>query len=159
MELNDWVLALHLLSAFALVAAMIVFWVGIVVIRRTDLPEQVVAAGRLFPVAVVAVSVGSLGTIIFGIWLAISLDGVAVWSGWVIAAIILWAIGTETGRRGGAYFSAATDRATESVAAGNTAPDAKLAELGRTQHGLMLHTVSSLVIILILIDMIWKPGA
>jgi hypothetical protein len=159
MELNDWVLALHLLSAFALVAAMIVFWVGIVVIRRTDLPEQVVAAGRLFPVAVVAVSVGSLGTIIFGIWLAISLDGVAVWSGWVIAAIILWAIGTETGRRGGAYFSAATDRATESVAAGNTAPDAKLAELGRTQHGLMLHAVSSLVIILILIDMIWKPGA
>ena len=51
MELNDWLLALHLLSAFSLVAAMIVFWVGIVVIRRTDLPEQVVAAGRLFPVA------------------------------------------------------------------------------------------------------------
>ncbi len=53
----------------------------------------------------VAVTVGSLGTIIFGIWLAISLDGVAVWSGWVIAAIILWAIGTETGRRGGTYFA------------------------------------------------------
>ena len=104
MELNDWLLALHLLSAFSLVAAMIVFWVGIVVIRRTDLPEQVVAAGRLFPVAAVAVTVGSLGTIIFGIWLAISLDGVAVWSGWVIAAIILWAVGTETGRRGGTYF-------------------------------------------------------
>ena len=159
MELNDWVLALHLLSAFALVAAMIVFWVGIVVIRRTDLPEQVVAAGRLFPVAMVAVTVGSLGTIIFGIWLAISLDGVAVWSGWVIAAIILWAVGTETGRRGGTYFSAATDRATESVAVGNTAPDVELAELGRTPHGLMLHAVSSLVILLILVDMIWKPGA
>jgi hypothetical protein len=127
MELNDWLLALHLLSAFALVAAMIVFWVGIVVIRRTDLPEQVVAAGRLFPVATVAVTLGSLGTIIFGIWLAISLDGVAVWSGWVIAAIILWAVGIETGRRGGTYFSAAIDRATESVAAGNTARDAELA--------------------------------
>jgi hypothetical protein len=159
MELNDWLLALHLLSAFALVAAMIVFWVGIVVIRRTDLPEQVVAAGRLFPVATVAVTLGSLGTIIFGIWLAISLDGVAVWSGWVIAAIILWAVGIETGRRGGTCFSAAIDRATESVAAGNTAPDAELAELGRTPHGLMLHSVSSLVILLILVDMIWKPGA
>jgi hypothetical protein len=159
MELNDWLLALHLLSAFALVGAMIVFWVGIVVIRRTDLPEQVVAAGRLFPVATVAVTLGSLGTIIFGIWLAISLDGVAVWSGWVIAAIILWAVGIETGRRGGTYFSAAIDRATESVAAGNTAPDGELAEVGRTPHGLMLHSVSSLVILLILVDMIWKPGA
>ena len=159
MELNDWVLALHLLSAFALVAAMIVFWVAIVVIRRTDLPEQVVAVGRLFPAATVAVTVGSLGTIIFGVWLAISLDGVAVWSGWVIAAIILWAIGTETGRRGGTFFTAAIDRATERVASGSTGPDPELARLGRTQHGLMLHSISSLAILLILVDMIWKPGA
>jgi hypothetical protein len=159
MELNDWVLALHLLSAFALVAAMIAFWVAIVVIRRTDLPEQVVAAGRLFPAATVAVTVGSLGTIIFGVWLAISLDGVAVWSGWVIAAIILWAVGTETGRRGGTFFAAANDRATELVASGNVSPDAKLAELARTQQGLMLHSVSTLAILLILVDMIWKPGA
>ena len=72
---DDWLLALHLLSAFALVGAIIVFWVAIVAIRRTDLPEQVVAAGRLLPVANVVVTVGSLGTIIFGIWLAIALDG------------------------------------------------------------------------------------
>jgi hypothetical protein len=159
MELNDWVLALHLLTAFSLVAAMIVFWVAIIAIRRTDLPEQVVAAGRLFPVGVVAVAIGSLGTIFFGVWLAISLDGVAVWSGWVIAAIILWAVGTEAGRRGGTFFAASIDRATELVASGNTGPDAELAELGRTQRGLMLHTVSTLAVLLILIDMIWKPGA
>ena len=158
MELNDWLLALHLLSAFALVAAMIVFWVGIVVIRRTDLPEQVVAAGRLFPVAARRGTVGSLGTIIFGIWLAISLDGVAVWSGWVIAAIILWAIGTETGRRGGTFFGRPRPRDGERCRREH-GPDAKLAELGRTQHGLMLHSISSLAILLILIDMIWKPGA
>ena len=36
-------------------------------------------------------SVGSLGTIIFGVWLAISLDAYQVWDGWVIAAIVLWA--------------------------------------------------------------------
>jgi hypothetical protein len=159
MELNDWVLALHLLSAFSLVAAMIVFWIGIVAIRRTDLPEQVVAAGRLFPVAGVAVTVGSLGAIIFGVWLAISLDGVAVWSGWVIAAILLWAFGIEMGRRSGPVYTACTDRAKELVAAGQTGPDAKLAELGRTQQGLMLHSVASLAILLILVDMIWKPGA
>jgi hypothetical protein len=159
MELNDWLLALHLLSAFSLVAAMIVFWVATVVIRGTDSPEQVVAAGRLFPVATVAVTVGSLGAIIFGVWLAIALDGVAVWSGWVIAAIILWAIGTETGRRGGTFFEACIARAKELVASGQTGPDAKLAELGRSQQGLMLQTVASVAILLILVDMIWKPGA
>jgi hypothetical protein len=159
MELNDWVLALHLLAAFSLVAAMIVFWVAIVTIRRTDLPEQVLAAGSLLPVAKVAVGVGAIGVIVFGVWLAISLDGVAVWSGWVIAAIVLWAVATETGRRADPLFAACVDRAKELVAAGNTGPDAQLAELGRTQRGLMLHSLATLAILLILVDMIWKPGA
>jgi len=159
MELNDWLLALHLLSAFALVAAIIVFWVAIVAIRRTDSPEQVVAAGRLFPAATAVVAIGSLGSIIFGVWLAIALDGVAVWSGWVIIAIALWAVGTEMGRRSGPFYVAAIDRAKELVAAGQTGPDAKLAELGRSQQGLMLHSVASIALLLILVDMIWKPGA
>ena len=159
MELNDWLLALHLLSAFSLVGAIIVFWVAIVAIRRSDSPEQVVAAGRLFPAATVVVAIGSLGSIIFGVWLAIALDGVAVWSGWVIIAIVLWAIGTEVGRRSGPFYVAAIDRAKELVAAGQTAPDAKLAELGRSQQGLLLHSLASVALLLILVDMIWKPGA
>ncbi len=31
--------------------------------------------------------------------------------------------------------------------------------LNRTQNGLYLHTASSIALLLILIDMIWKPGA
>ena len=158
MELNDWLLALHLLSAFSLVAAMIVFWVGVVVIRRTDLPEQVVAAGRLFPVAGVAVTVGALGTIIFGVWLAISLDGVAVWSGWVIAAIILWAIAVELGRRGGQGYGAAGMEAQRLAQAG-TETSPVVAETFRASRAFQFHTVSSVLILLLLIDMIWKPGA
>ena len=105
-------------------------------------------------------TVGSLGTIIFGVWLAISLDGVAVWSGWVIAAIILWAVGTETGRRGGTYF-AACHRPREGARCfrADTAPTRSSPSSARTQHGLMLHSISSLAILLILVDMIWKPGA
>ena len=61
MELNDWLLALHLLSAFALVAAIVLFSVVIVAVRRTDSPEQVASAGRLLPVGNIAVVVGSLG--------------------------------------------------------------------------------------------------
>ena len=159
MTLDDWLLALHLLSAFALAAAIVLFWVAILTMRRTDLPEQVVAAARLLPVGGVAVVVGSLGVVIFGIWLAISLDGIEVWNGWVLAAIVLWAVASETGRRGDPAFAPCVARAKELVAAGQTGPDAKLAELARTQRGLLLHTVATVAVLLILVDMIWKPGA
>ena len=159
MEFNDWLLALHLLSAFALVAALVVFSAATVAIRRTDLPEQVASAAKLMTAGNVIVVVGSLGVIIFGIWLAIALDGVQVWDGWVIAAIVLWAVATEVGRRAGPEFQPSLDRAKELVASGQTGPDSRLAELARTQRGALLHSLSTLATLLILIDMIWKPGA
>ena len=36
---DDWLLALHVLSAFALVAGIVFFWVMIVAVRGTDTPE------------------------------------------------------------------------------------------------------------------------
>ena len=159
MALNDWLLALHLLSAFALVGALVLFSVVIVVVRRTESPEQVVSAGRLLPVGNVAVIVGSLGVIVFGVWLAISLDGVKVWDAWVLAAIVLWAITSEAGRRSDPEFAPAIERANELVAAGQLGPDAELAGLTRTSKGMTLHLIATVGTLLILIDMIWKPGA
>jgi hypothetical protein len=159
MRLDDWLLALHLLSAFALVAALVLFWVVVVVVRRTDLPEPSVSAGRLLPVGNVAVVIGSLGTIVFGVWLAISLDNVQVWDGWVIAAIVLWAVASESGRRSDPEFAPAIARAQELLAAGQTAPDEQLGALNRTSKGFLLHSVATVATLLVLIDMIWKPGA
>src|SRR6476646_9955446 len=104
MSFDDWLLALHVLSAFALVGAMVLFWVMIVALRRNPLPESVASAARLSPVGRAVIGVGVAGTLIFGIWLAIALDGVKLWNGWVIAALILWALGTETGRRSGVEY-------------------------------------------------------
>ena len=42
---------------------------------------------------------------------------------------------------------------------GVTAGDPELLALNRTSRGLRLHTAASLFVLLILIDMIWKPGA
>ena len=159
MEWNDWLLAFHLLSAFALVAATILFWVFILTIRRTDEPEQVASVSRLLPVGTVVVAVGSLGTLIFGIWLAIALDGIQVWDGWVIAAIVLWAITTETGRRADPEFAPAVARGRELVVAGQTAPDPELHRLATANRGLLFGSISTLAVLLLLIDMIWKPGA
>ena len=122
MELNDWLLALHLLSAFALTAAIVLFWIVVIAVRRTTSPEQVASAGRFLPVGNVAVVVGSLGVIVLGVWLAISLDRVQLWDAWVIAAIVLWAISSEAGRRSDPEFAPCIARANELVAAGEDRP-------------------------------------
>ena len=61
MELNDWILALHLLSAVALVAALTAFSVMIVALWRTDDPAAVTSFVRLGLVGNVLVTIGSLG--------------------------------------------------------------------------------------------------
>ena len=159
MGLNDWILALHLLSAFALVGAMVLFWILVVALRRTDVPREVAGINDVAKIGTVVIGVGTLGTIVFGVWLAISLDAYKVWDGWVIAAIVLWAIATETGRRGGVEYQRAGDRARELQAAGETGPSSELAALNRSPTALLMHTVSSVAVLLVLFDMIWKPGA
>ncbi|MDQ5820412.1 MAG: hypothetical protein M3540_03125 [Actinomycetota bacterium] len=157
--MNDWILALHVLSAFALVAGIVLFWILVVAGRRTDLPEATVRMGPVAKVGNVAVGIGGTGTIVFGIWLAISLDAYKVWDGWVIAAIVLWAIAMETGRRAGAAFIAGMKRAGELQASGQTGPSAELLALNRTASGLLMHSLTTIAVALILLDMIWKPGA
>jgi hypothetical protein len=159
MEWNDWLLALHVLSAFALAGAIVFFWAVVFALRRAELSEDIVSVGRLMPIGSIVVGVGSVGALIFGIWLAISLDGVQVWDGWVIAAIVLWAIATETGRRSGEAFGEGIKKAAANVAAGRAGPDAEAQALVRSSHALMLHTVATVVVVLILADMIWKPGS
>ncbi len=159
MDVNDWILALHVLSAFALVAGIVLFWILVVAGRRTDLPEATVRMGPVAKVGNVAVGIGGTGTIVFGIWLAISLDAYKVWDGWVIAAIVLWAIAMETGRRAGAAFIAGMKRAGELQASGQTGPSAELLALNRTASGLLMHSLTTIAVALILLDMIWKPGA
>jgi hypothetical protein len=132
---DDWILALHVLSAFALIGAMIVFWVVFFAAWRGADPndERLGSVGR---VGVVGVIVGSLGTLVFGTWLALSVGGYDLWDGWILAAYVLWVIGVGTGERSGKA----------------------LAE-GETHRGLLLHTISSVAVLLLLADMIWKPGA
>ena len=38
-------------------------------------------------------------------------------------------------------------------------PSAELLALNRTSRGVLLHAIASAALLLILVDMIWKPGA
>jgi hypothetical protein len=155
---DDWILSLHVLSAFALVGAEVIFWIMIVSLWGTDSTGRVASLMRVSQVGTVLVSVGSLGTIVFGVWLAISLDAYELWDAWVIAAIILWAIAVELGRRGGQGYGAAGMEAQRLAQAG-TETSPVVAETFRASRAFQFHTVSSVLILLLLIDMIWKPGA
>lgn len=136
MSFDDWILALHVLSAFALAGAMVLFWAlyGAAWVGVDPASSALMRLGRL---GSVVVGVGFAGTLVFGVWLAISLDAYQLWDAWVIIALVLWAIGGALGSRAG-----------------------KLAqEKGMMRESLLFHAGSSVVVVLLLIDMIWKPWA
>jgi hypothetical protein len=156
---KEWMLAFHVLSAFSLFAGMILFWVLIVVGRRIDTPADTLRLGPVAKVGNATVGIGLGGTIIFGVYLAFAVDSYAIWDGWILAALVLWFVGTGVGRKTGEAFLEGPKKALELEGAGLTGPNAELLALNRTSRGLAYHAATSVVVLLILIDMIWKPGA
>ena len=160
MSTYDWLLFLHVASGFALVAALVVFWVIAIAGRNVDRPVESLRYFRIARPANILVIVGTIGTLVFGIWLAIHVDGYSVFDGWVIAAIVLWAIATFTGQRGGTTYAEAQKLATRLADEGRAdEPSSELRTLLTDRRAMWLNIVSSVGVLLILIDMIYKPGA
>jgi len=155
----DWALVVHVLSAFAYVGGLVVFWVLIVAVRSVDRPAETLRMEPIVKVGGAAVGIGAVGTIVVGIYLAFAADSYAIWDGWIIAALVLWAVSGALGQRTGAAYMEGMNKAKELDAAGKTGPDQELLALNRTQTGVFLHALTSLAVLLILIDMIFKPGA
>ena len=159
MSFVDWALVVNVLSAFAYVGGLVLFWVLIVAVRSVDTPEETLRMAPIVKVGNVAVGIGAVGTIVVGIYLAFAVDSYAIWDGWIIAALVLWAISGALGQRTGAAYMQGMNKAKELDAAGKRGPDQELLALNRTQAGVILHALTSLAVLLILIDMIFKPGA
>ena len=129
MSLYEWLLFLHVLAAFLLVTGLAAF--GVLALGGGG----EAARRALAPVATLW-DVGGIGVIVFGVWLALNVDGYELWDGWILAAIVLWAVAAGAG-----------GRLARGVREG--APD-------RAQALFAVMTVATL---LLLIDMIFKPGA
>ena len=157
MELYDWLLALHVLSAFSWIAALVIYTVVITAAWGLTVPSDVVRMFRVTRVGDVLIAVGMLGTIVFGIWLAI--DEYAIWDGWIIAALVLWLVAGAVGGRIGSIYNAARDRARALLDEGRDVPSPELNAMLRSQRGLVLHTLMILVVLALLVIMIYKPGA
>jgi uncharacterized membrane protein len=156
---NQWALAFHVLSAFAYVAGVVLFWILIVAVRQIDTPEGTIRMEPVVKVGNAAVGIGAGGTILLGIWLAFALDGYAIWDGWIIAALVLWVIAAAFGQRTGVAYMQGMTKAKELDAAGQRGANAELLALNRTSNGVLMHALTSVVVLLILLDMIFKPGA
>ncbi|MBA2504413.1 MAG: hypothetical protein H0V29_00545 [Thermoleophilaceae bacterium] len=132
----DTLLFLHVIGAFMLIAALVVF-AAIALAPRFAAGEEHGGSGATAALATLGRRLGDIGgtlTLVFGVWLALDLDVYGILDGWIIAALVLWAAAAFTATRTAVGFS----------------------EGGRpmAMYGLM-----TLVTVLLLADMIWKPGA
>jgi hypothetical protein len=127
MSAYDWLLFLHLIAAFLL---------AVTVVMYSAVALGSAAPGRTLFVADRCWDVGGLGTLIFGIWLALYLDQYDFFDGWILGALALWFVATGLGQT--------IQRRT---AAGETAAVATM------------HWLRTLVVLGLLVLMVWKPGA
>jgi hypothetical protein len=127
----DFLLFAHVLSAFCL---------GAMTVMYSSFALGAAAPRGAVRTAQVLDGIGGVGTIVFGIWLALYIDGYELWDGWIIAAIVLWAAAAETGRRSHSAL----------MASGTAVADNLMARW---------HWIRALLIVALLADMIWKPGA
>jgi uncharacterized membrane protein len=91
MSLYEWLLFLHVLAAFSLVAGLTAY--GVLVLGGDA------ARRALAPPAMALWNVGGLGVLVLGIWLALEVDSYELWDGWIIAAFVLWLVASGAGGR------------------------------------------------------------
>jgi len=153
----DWLLMIHVTGAFLFLGGGAA--AGILNLRAwyAERPSEVALLLRLISrVTVPAIGIGSVTSLVFGIWL-VRHAGYSYGTFWVWAAIVLWAIAAALGGRGGSYQSKAGVEAARLAAAGDTMTP-ELRALVRNPVGNALSYGSGLTLVLILILMIWKPG-
>jgi cell division protein FtsW (lipid II flippase) len=85
----DWLLFFHLIAVFLL---------GVTVVVYSAVALGATAPGRTLFVADRCWDVGGLGTLIFGIWLALNVDQYDFFDGWILLAIALWLVATGLGQ-------------------------------------------------------------
>ena len=134
MSLYDWLLFLHVAASFALVAGLASF--GVLVLGGGG------AAMRraLAPPAIALWNAGGVLVLVLGLGLAIDVDAYQPWDGWILGAIVLWLVAFGAG-----------DPLTRDL----RDPSAGLAP----ERARLLFAVAAVATLLLLVDMVFKPGA
>ena len=139
----ETLLFLHVLSAFVLVTAEVLFTVLLLASRRVEPAVEGVGPSRIAKPGGIAVGIGSVGVLVFGVWLAPYLDAYKLWDGWILAALVLWIVYAAVGTWTGKQFERAR------ASAGSM----------REPRLLVFKAATWALVVLFLLDMIYKPGA
>ena len=117
----------HLIAAFLLAVTVVMY--SAIALGATSSPRMLFVADRCW-------DVGGLGTLIFGIWLALNLDQYDFFDGWILLALALWFLATGLGQ------TVQRRIGSEDLSVVNA-----------------LHWIRTIVVIALLVTMVWKPGA
>jgi len=153
----QWLLTFHVTGAFLLVGGSVAAGVLNVLSIRAERPSETALFLRLIRPVLPVVGIGSIATLVFGLWLVHERD-LDFWSFWIIAAIVLWLAANALGGAGGRHQERARLRAEQLAAEGDT-PDDELRAILRDPRGNAMSWLAGLATLLLLVDMIWKPGA
>jgi uncharacterized membrane protein len=154
----QWLLMLHIAGAFLLVGGSVTAGVLNTLALRAERPSDAALLLRLIKRVVPLIGIGSVAALVFGLWLVFHLDGVDFFSFWIIAALVLWAAMGALGGAGGKHQERTREHA-ERLAAQGDASDDQLRALLHDRRGNALSWLAGLATLLLLIDMIWKPGS
>jgi uncharacterized membrane protein len=153
----DWLLVLHVTGAFMVVSGTVMAGIFNVVATRRERPSEVALLFRLTQIAAAVISTGLLLTLAIGLWLVHDAD-YGYGQTWVVLALILWVVVGALGGRGGGREKA-TRQLAERLATEGDAPSDELRARLRDPVTLALSWGSGVLVIVILVLMIWKPGA
>jgi len=152
-DFDSWMLAFHLLAAFSIASALVLFSVMVYSGRRMTTLEETRMLFRIGPIGGILIGAGIGLVFLFGVILAFSDDRFDIWDGWIIAGIILWAAFAAVGQRTGKYYTDVQKLVEKE------GTEAEALALLRAPTGALLHLATVGLFVLILLDMIFKPGA
>ena len=144
----DVLLFFHVLAAFATVT-VVVLLTTFAIATRSGAAVEAPPVLRLSGLARRLWDFSGLGTLVFGIALAIDVDGYSLLDGWILTAFVLWIVAAGTGTRVGQAFQEAREAAERG--------EGDLATLVRGTR--TLHLVMAVAVTALLVVMIYKPGA
>jgi len=153
----DWLLMLHITGAFLLVGGSVAAGTLNVMALRAEKPSDAALLLRLIRTTVPIIGLGSIAALVFGLWLVFQQDDIDFFSFWILAALVLWAIMSALGGAGGKHQEK-TRKLAERLAAEGDASNDELRTLLHDRRGNAMSWLAGLATLLLLIDMIWKPG-
>ena len=148
---------LHVTGAFLFVSGSVAAGVLNVLANRAERPSDAALLLRLITPTVIVIGIGSLSSLVLGIWLWHEL-GYSIGAFWIWASLVLWAIANALGGMGGKHQRRARELAEQRASAGDTPTD-EVRALLRNSRANAISWIAGAATLGILVLMIWKPGS